>query len=311
LVLDCDVPWVNTQNKPRSDAKVYHIDVDPLKQQMPVFYIDALARFKADSAIAIGQILAHIKSSASLQQVVSSSMYQDRKDAREASHHKLLATIASAAKPSDDGSYNTSYLSAQLKRFCPADTIWCVEAVTETLNVADQIQATIPGSWLNCGGGGLGWSGGASLGIKLAANDQEGGDRFVCQIVGDGTFLFTVPGSVYWVAKRYKIPTLTVVLNNNGWNAPKRSLLLVHPDGVGSRATREEMNIAFTPTPDYAGIAKAAAGGDLWAVRCGDAKELAEILPEAVRRVRSGVSVVIDAHLGGDAGKYCEPNSMV
>jgi thiamine pyrophosphate-dependent acetolactate synthase large subunit-like protein len=34
--------------------------------------------------------------------------------------------------------------------------------------------------------------------------------------VGDGTFLFSVPGSVYWISKRYKIPVLTIVLNNKG-----------------------------------------------------------------------------------------------
>jgi thiamine pyrophosphate-dependent acetolactate synthase large subunit-like protein len=49
--------------------------------------------------------------------------------------------------------------------------------------VADQIRPTLPGSWLNCGGGGLGWSGGAALGIKLAS-ENEGGRKFVCQIVG-------------------------------------------------------------------------------------------------------------------------------
>lgn len=32
----------------------------------------------------------------------------------------------------------------------------------------------------------------------------------------DGTYLFTVPGSVYWISQRYKIPILTIVLNNKG-----------------------------------------------------------------------------------------------
>jgi thiamine pyrophosphate-dependent acetolactate synthase large subunit-like protein len=36
------------------------------------------------------------------------------------------------------------------------------------------------------------------------------------QIVGDGSFLFSVPGSVYWIARRYNIPILTIVLNNRG-----------------------------------------------------------------------------------------------
>jgi len=43
---------------------------------------------------------------------------------------------------------------------------------------------------------------------------QAGGTnkgKFVCQVVGDGTFLFSVPGSVYWIAQRYNIPILTFV----------------------------------------------------------------------------------------------------
>jgi thiamine pyrophosphate-dependent acetolactate synthase large subunit-like protein len=112
---------------------------------------------------------------------------------------------------------------------------------------------------------------------------------------------------VYWIAKRYKIPVLTIVLNNKGWNAPRNSLLFVHPDGLGSKVSNEELNISFKPTPDYAGIAKAAAGGDLWAVQAGTANELVKILPQAVEKVLSGVPVVVDAHLDGSDGKYTAP----
>jgi len=58
-----------------------------------------------------------------------------------------------------------------------------------------------------------------ALGIKLAT-DKLTGKKFVCQIVGDGTFLFSVPGSVYWIARRYNIPILTIVLNNKGMYSP-------------------------------------------------------------------------------------------
>lgn len=59
------------------------------------------------------------------------------------------------------------------------------------------------------------YSGGGALGIKMAT-EYEGTKKFVVQIVGDGTFLFSVPGSVYWISQRYKIPVLTIVLNNKG-----------------------------------------------------------------------------------------------
>jgi thiamine pyrophosphate-dependent acetolactate synthase large subunit-like protein len=116
-----------------------------------------------------------------------------------------------------------------------------------------------------------------------------------------------VPGSVYWVAQRYSIPVLTIVLNNKGWNAPRHSLLLVHPDGVGSKVSNEELNISFTPTPDYAGIARAAAGGKLCAMKVATVEELKEALPQAIQRVEAGVNVVLEAQLNGTDGKWQGP----
>jgi thiamine pyrophosphate-dependent acetolactate synthase large subunit-like protein len=303
LVLDCDVPWINTRCKPNSNAKIFHIDVDPLKQQMPVFYLDAIARFKADAFVAIKQINQYIDTTQSLQKTLQSSEHAQRWNKLQQDHTKLLEELDARAAPSKDGTYNAPFLCSQLRKFCPEDTIWCIEAVTETYSVAEQVRVSLPGSWLNCGGGGLGWSGGAAMGIKLAS-DFQGKKKFVCQIVGDGSYLFSVPGSVYWVAKRYNIPILTIVLNNKGWHAPKRSLLLVHPDGEGSKVSNEELNISFSPTPDYAGIAVASAGGKLWAIRTGSAEELLSLLPEAVETVLNGTSVVLDAHINGVDGKY-------
>lgn len=217
IVLDCDIPWINTRCKPRADAKIYHIDVDPLKQQMPVFYIKAAARYRADALTSIEQITASLKTDEFANRLSSSNTGAAAKLAK--SYQDKLSTIAKAAEPLADGTFGTGHLCSVLRQTCPADTIWAVEAVTCTQFVHDNIQPTIPGSWINCGGGGLGWSGGGALGIKLATDAENGGKgkgKFVVQVVGDGTFLFTVPGSVYWISKRYNIPVLTIVLNNKG-----------------------------------------------------------------------------------------------
>jgi thiamine pyrophosphate-dependent acetolactate synthase large subunit-like protein len=269
---------------------------------MPVFYIDALARYKADAALSLEQINSFLSSNIKSLSANTETYKQKRLE----QYNNFMSTISDLEKPLDEDVYNTSYLCSLLRKTCPADTIWVIEAVTQTQLVADSIRPTLPGTWINCGGGGLGWSGGAALGIKLAADILSGGKKpsFICQIVGDGTFLFTVPASVYWISQRYSIPILTIVLNNNGWNAPKNSLLLVHPDGPASRASREDMAIMFNPTPDYAGVAKAASGGQIGAFRCGKASELEGVLKEAVKTVQAGTTVVVDAHLNGSEGKY-------
>ncbi|KAL7974276.1 thiamine diphosphate-binding protein [Trichoderma sp. SZMC 28014] len=296
LVLDADVPWIPAHIKPNPDARVFHIDLDPLKQQMPVFYIESEATYRADTQTAIEQLTEALKTGETAKKLQAQNTTQIVEQ-RKQEHETRLAKIAKAAEPRPDGTFGTGYLCRTIKKLVPEDTLFAIEAVTNTLFVYDNIQPSVPGTWINCGGGGLGWSGGGALGMKLATDVEHGGKnkgKFVVQIVGDGTFLFTVPGSVYWISKRYDIPVLTIVLNNKGWNAPRRSLLLVHPEGLGSKATNEEINISFDPAPDYSGIAKAAADGDIFAARVSELADLEGVLKEAIKNVENGQSAVVD-----------------
>lgn len=314
ICLDVDVPWVPTQCKPKPDARIFHIDVDPLKHLMPTFYIPAIARYQADSFTSLRQINNQLTSKPLWKSILEGPTAQKSWDRLVASHKQRLSDIAKAAQPDSDDHFGPSFVAAAARKACPADTIWVIEAVTSAGAVHDNIQATQPGTWINCGGGGLGWSGGAALGIKLASltrdhqvdieDPKKRRPTFICQIVGDGTFMFSVPSSVYWISQRYSIPILTIVLNNRGWNAPKKSLLLVHPEGQGSRATNEELNISFAPSPDYAGIAVAAAGGRCWAGRTSKASELGALLEEAVKVVKGGMSAVLDAQMEGGIGAF-------
>lgn len=217
IVINCDVPWIQTRCKPRDDARVFHIDVDPLKQIMPLFYIQAEARYRADALTAVEQILASLATeptSAALAGKDQSAAEEVRRKGYEAK----LERIAKNAVPFEDGKFGAGYLTKTLRALVPDDTIWAVEAVTNTIFIHDNVRPTHPGSFINCGGGGLGWSGGGALGIKLATEIREGvgKGKFVVQVVGDGTYMFTVPASVYWISQRYKIPVLTIVLNNKG-----------------------------------------------------------------------------------------------
>ena len=302
LVADCDVPWIPEYSKPKLSARIFHIDCDPLKQQMPVFYLPTEGRWKVDVCTATQQLVHHIQSHSLARPQTANEKAAKAKHA----YQQHLQHYQHLARPPSDGSINVHYLAASIRRAVPSDTIFAMEAVTQGTFISDQLRCTLPGTWLNCGGGGLGWSGGAALGIKLAA----GSGRFVCQIVGDGTFLFSVPGSVYWIAQKYDLPVLTVVLNNKGWNAPRRSLQLVYPEGEGSRATNAELGISFVPQgPDYGGIAKAAAGGQLCAKKANTVKDFDAYLLECVDSVNNGVSAVLDAVL--DAPSLAETDQEV
>ena len=47
-------------------------------------------------------------------------------------------------------------------------------------------------------------------------NGQEGEIPLLCQVVGDGSFMCAAPSSALWVGSKYRIPILTIVLNNGG-----------------------------------------------------------------------------------------------
>lgn len=297
LILDCDVPWINKLCKPKSSAKIFHLDVDPLKESMLVFYIDAEQRYRVDAEVALKQIVEHLRGP--LAERLTNTELDRRSEALKQAYTERIRVLDERARLPDSGKLTTDYVCSTLRKTLPPNTIFAVEAVTNTIAVADQIRATLPGQWIHCGGGGLGWSGGGALGIKLAADAADalvpgGRKRYVVQIVGDGSYMFSVPSSVYWISSRYGIPVLTIVLNNLGWNAPRRSMLLVHPTGPASRATREELNISFAPSPDYSGIARAASNGQIFGARVSDSSELQSALNDAIDSLEQGFSAVLD-----------------
>ncbi|WP_368784197.1 thiamine pyrophosphate-dependent enzyme, partial [Acinetobacter baumannii] len=59
-----------------------------------------------------------------------------------------------------------------------------------------QLRRTVPGTYVGLAGGGLGFSGGMALGLKLAEPDRR-----VIQVIGDGALHFSSPDSVFAVSQ--------------------------------------------------------------------------------------------------------------
>ncbi|WAO91411.1 Pyruvate decarboxylase [Fusarium falciforme] len=282
LVLDCDVPWVPTQGTPSKDAKIFHLDVDPLKQHMSLFYINAHRRYTASCELALEQLNAFLD-----RQNLDRSSLAGRFEARRNRYQEWRASLLSREVPAGDGIVRVPYFISRLRESLPQNTTVVMEAVTNAIPVIHHLNLTKPGGLLGSGAGGLGWLGGAAMGVKLAKPHD-----FVCAIVGDGTFLFSQMESAFWISKRYDIPFLLIVLNNGGWNAPKVSALLVHKDGLSSRHDRKDLNLSFEPSPDYAGIA--AAAGNSYGALIETEDQVEPVLKEAVNTVQSGKSAVVE-----------------
>jgi acetolactate synthase-1/2/3 large subunit len=281
LVVDSDVPWIPQINRPSADARIVHIDTDPLKQQMPLWYIGAEQVYRADAAVALSQINSYLDTVKANESLVS-----ERRGHYERMHAERAALLRKAEQPTGDA-ITPEYLSACVGRAIGSDGIVLSEAVTNFHNVANHVMRTKPGTLMSSGGGSLGWNGGAAVGVKLAKPDA-----FVTAMTGDGTYMFSIPSTVHWMAKRYRAPFLQVIFNNKGWRAPRYSAMGVHPEGLASQG--DDIAVSFEPPPDYAGIAAAAGGAH--AERITRVDEVMPAIERAVRAVREeGRSAVIDA----------------
>ncbi len=246
LVLDSDVPWIPTVSKPREDAAVFIIDVDPLKESTPLWYIKARRSYRADAATALAQLNACIDRIEIDAQVAKRRRhYAERHRERSSDLARLEASGGEIITP--------EFLTACVRRQVGADAIVINEGITNYPTICDHMAREKPGTIFTSGGSSLGWSGGAAIGMKLAATDET-----LVVLTGDGSYMFSAPSSVHWMARRYEAPFLQIIYNNRGWKAPKFSTLAVHPAGFASRA--EDLDTSFDPPPDYSAIAAAAGG---------------------------------------------------
>jgi acetolactate synthase I/II/III large subunit len=282
LILDSDVPWIPLKNKPSENCKIYYIDVDPLKEQMPLWYIPSKQFFRADSYTALQQFNELLEKTPLQEELV-----RNRWKMIEKIHNEQREEWMKKEQYREDV-ITPEYLTACVREIVNEDTIIVNEGISNYDTIYRHIQASIPGSIIGSGAGSLGWNGGASIGVKLAAPD-----KMVINLTGDGSYLFSVPSTVHWMARRYKTPFLTVIYNNRGWKSPKLSTLGVHPNGVAKEIN--EFWVDFEPAADLAKIAEAAGGAYAQTVKkpC----DLKEALQNGLRAVKEGRSAVLDVYL--------------
>jgi acetolactate synthase-1/2/3 large subunit len=283
LVLDSDVPWIPLVNKPSETCKVYYIDVDPLKERTPLWYIPSHGFFRADTHIALKQLNDYLDQHSP----VNDDEISQRKNIIAKIHYELREDWK--LKEQNRGDHiSAEWLTACIRQAIGEDSIVINETVTYFDVVSKHLPRNKPGTLFTSGASALGWSGGGALGMKLAHPEQ-----LVVSLVGDGTYMLSQPTTVYWMSRKYNLPILTVIYNNEGWRGPKLSTLGVHPNGVAYHTN--QFPVDFSPSAHLADVAKAA--GNAYAKTIEDPNELLEELHKAVRIVRNGQSAVLDVRL--------------
>lgn len=282
LVLDSDVPWMPMVNRPRPDAIVYQFDVDPVKEAFPLWCFPAKRAFRVDAATALRQLNGVLG-----ERAPDAAMIAARRARVAAEHAHWLAALRER-EAADGDVITAAYLTGRVREIVAEDAIILNEGISNYGVIAQHLQRSRPGSLLASGASSLGWYGGAAIGVKLGHPERQ-----VVALVGDGTYLFGVPASVYWVAQRYRTPFLTVIYNNCGWKSPKLSTLGVHPAGAARR--QNIFGVEFDGASRLADVAAAMGGTAAYSVA--SRGELDATLRAALERVRGGECAVVDVKL--------------
>ncbi|WP_375412515.1 thiamine pyrophosphate-requiring protein [uncultured Bradyrhizobium sp.] len=290
LLLDTDVPFIPQAAKGAEAITWIQIDIDPLKADFPMWGFATDLRIHGDCATVLQQVLDMVEARAD-------DAYRSRVAARiagwsGASGGRAKRRTAGSANRGVSGALNPAFVFATLNAKLSQDDIVVNEAIRNGPVLQEHLTRTKPQSYVGLAGGGLGFSGGMALGLKLA---QPG--RRVVQVIGDGGFHFSSPDSVYAVAQQYQIPIFTVVLDNGGWQAVKSAVQRVYPKGVAAETDQFQSRLRSGrqgEARDFSGIARAfGAHGECVT----EPEELVAAIDRCLAALDDGKAAVLHVHI--------------
>ena len=232
LVVDVAVPWLPATDKVRDDAKVIHMGADPLHSYVP------LRGHPCDIALAC----ATEHGLTVLNEAMSAHEGRVR-----ANIDKRRRALAQMWRKQRDG---WAQRLEQVKDNKPLHPLWithCINqikgddtiVVKESALASTHIDITQPGTLLNAGAAsGLGHGLGVALGAKLAARD-----RLVIGTHGDGSYMFGNPIASHYVGAEQKLPILSVIFNNQRWQAVRRATVGLTPEGYAAKSDHQPITM--------------------------------------------------------------------
>ncbi len=228
LAIDVAVPWLPAYDKVREDAKVIHMGPDPLHGYVPV------RGHPCDIALACA--------TAEGLRVLNDTMAEH--EAKQKTRiEKRRALLAESWKALRDGWRKKLDSVKDATPIHPAWITHCINeikgkdaiVIKESPLMQEHIDFSTPATMLNAGAAsGLGHGLGCALGAKLAARD-----RLVIGTHGDGSYMFGNPISVHYVGAEQELPVLTVIFNNQRWQAVRRATVGLHREGYAAKSKRQ------------------------------------------------------------------------
>ena len=232
LVVDVAVPWLPATDKVRDDAKVIHMGADPLHSYVPLrgHPCDIALACATDAGLAVlnEAMSAHegrVKRQIDKRRSALGEMWQEQRDGWA----KRLDQVK------DNKPIHPIWITHCINQIKGDDTI----VVKESALASTHIDISRPGTLLNAGAAsGLGHGLGVALGAKLAAPD-----RLVIGTHGDGSYMFGNPIASHYVAAEQKLPHLTVIFNNQRWQAVRRATVGLNPEGYAAKSDHQPITM--------------------------------------------------------------------
>jgi acetolactate synthase I/II/III large subunit len=275
--IDTDVPWEPpSRSFLRGGAKIIHLERDPLFTAIPGWGFPADLPITGCSEISLPVLTSMIKTKLQASKI-EQSKFDDRRKKIADEHQAMWRRIEDSINAvKSEKPMSPLWVSKCIGDVMDEKTIVVNETVTSRL--ADVIHLNRPGSQFGTPlAGHLGWGLGAAIGIKLAAPDAT-----VIAAEGDGSYMFCAPTACHFTAQKYQIPFLTVIYNNQAWNASLNAARGLFPDGVAQK-TRNFPGTDLSPSPKFELTAQACGA---YAKRVEQPEELPGALQQALKVVK-------------------------
>ena len=265
LFIGCDTGDQVTLNwtVPSIATKIVQIDADPLE----------IGRSYPNTVGIVGDPKATV---ARLNQIIGRPM-RDSGFADEAA--RIVADWRASMMPlaeRNSGPIAVERLCAEVTRALPADGVLVADTGYSGIWTGTMIELNGAGQTYLRAAGSLGWAFPASLGAQCAA-----GPRKVVCFTGDGGFYYHL--AELESARRYKIPSVTVINNNSGFGQNLTGVRRIS----GNRPGRGEELIRFGPT-DFTAIARA------FGVRGIRVEQPGDLAPALAEALAANEPIVVD-----------------
>jgi acetolactate synthase-1/2/3 large subunit len=246
LVIEADVPWYPHLVKPAPGAPVMHLGIDPFFARYP------MRSYPCDVPIAATPAAAMPLLAEAVRRAVDPERVARRRERVAAEHRRRQADWRQTAlRQAGASTIGFAWASHCIGEILDESTVVVNEYPLDRRFAA----LSRPGAYFaSPHSSGLGFGLGAALGVKLARPDST-----VVATVGDGAYFFGEPLSCLFMQRAHGLPVLTVIFNNQQWEAVKFGTLGVHPDGVARARSRFPLS-ELTPSPRFEEMAKTVDG---------------------------------------------------